>query len=177
VKQGRSGVTTGAIFDNFRVLIVEDNGHMRLLLRELLNVTGIREISEAADGAAALKVLAWHKCDLILSDMAMAPMDGIEFTRHIRTHEGSPNPFVPIIMVTGHTEKERVMAARDAGVTEFLAKPVTPKNLYARIAEIVERPRAFVRTESYFGPDRRRKTLESYMGPWRRHDDYDVEGQ
>ena len=165
---------SGAGFDNFRALIVEDNGNMRLLLRELLNSVGIREISEAANGQAALAVLRDHNCDLILSDMAMAPMDGIAFTRHVRTNESSPNHFVPIIMVTGHTEKARVEAARDAGVTEFLAKPVTPHNLYARIAEIVERPRAFVRTETYFGPDRRRKTLDHYGGPWRRHDDYDV---
>lgn len=147
---------------------------MRILLRELLNGVGIREVSEAANGKAALAVLQQHKCDLILSDMAMAPMDGIVFTRHIRTDEASPNHFVPIIMVTGHTEKHRVEEARDAGVTEFLAKPVTPHNLYARIAEIVERPRAFVRTETYFGPDRRRKAPENYGGPWRRHDDYDV---
>jgi two-component system chemotaxis response regulator CheY len=165
------------VFENFRALIVEDNGHMRVLLRELLNSVGIREVSEAANGKAALAVLANRQCDLILSDMAMAPMDGIAFTRHIRTDESSPNHFVPIIMVTGHTEIERVKEARDAGVTEFLAKPVTPHNLYARIAEIVERPRAFVRTETYFGPDRRRKVLESYGGPWRRHDDYDVGGK
>ena len=59
-------------------------------------------------------------------------------------------------MITGHTEKHRVEAARDAGVTEFLAKPITAHNLFSRIAEIVERPRAFVRCDSYFGPDRRR---------------------
>jgi len=167
-------VKSGAVFENFRVLIVEDNNHMRVLLRELLNSAGIREISEAPNGQAALRVLHDRKCDLVLSDMAMAPMDGIELTRHVRTHSASPNPFLPIIMITGHTEIERVQAARDAGVTEFLAKPVTPRSLYARIAEIVERPRAFVRTESYFGPDRRRKHLENYGGPWRRHDDYDV---
>lgn len=168
---------SGAVFENCRALIVEDNTHMRVLLREFLIAVGIREISEAANGKAALNVLRERKCDLILSDMAMAPMDGIEFTRHIRTDSNSPNPFVPIIMITGHTEIERVEAARDAGVTEFLAKPVTPNNLYARLAEIVERPRAFVRTEGYFGPDRRRKHLENYGGPWRRHDDYDIGGK
>jgi CheY-like chemotaxis protein len=172
--QGPSALKPGAVFENFRTLIVEDNTHMRVLLRELLNNIGIREVSEAANGQAALNVLRERKCDLILSDMAMAPMDGIDFTRHIRNDSSSPNPFVPIIMVTGHTEIERVKAARDAGVTEFLAKPVTPNNLYARLTEIVERPRAFVRTESYFGPDRRRKHLDNYGGPWRRHDDYDV---
>jgi DNA-binding response OmpR family regulator len=102
----------------------------------------------------------------------MKPMDGLEFTREIRLSKRSINPFMPIIMITGHTEKHRVEAARDAGVTEFLAKPITPHSLYSRLAEIVERPRAFVRSESYFGPDRRRKALEHYAGPWRRHDDF-----
>lgn len=159
-------------FDTLKALIVEDNAHMRVLLRELLNTAGIRDVAEAGSGAAAITVLRERKCDLILSDLAMAPMDGIEFTRHVRTHESSPNPFVPIIMITGHTEKYRVEEARDAGVTEFLAKPITARNLYARIAEIVERPRSFVRAESYFGPDRRRRLIESYAGPWRRHDDF-----
>jgi DNA-binding response OmpR family regulator len=102
----------------------------------------------------------------------MKPMDGLEFSRNVRTNVSSPNPFVPIIMITGHTEKHLVVAARDAGITEFLAKPITAQSLFSRIAEIVERPRAFVRCDSYFGPDRRRKTSESYAGPWRRHDDF-----
>jgi two-component system chemotaxis response regulator CheY len=79
---------------------------------------------------------------------------------------------VPIIMITGHTEKQRVEAARDVGVTEFLAKPITAHNLFARIAEIVERPRAFVRCDSYFGPDRRRRQIDDYAGPWRRKEDF-----
>ena len=82
----------------------------------------------------------------------MKPMDGLEFTRDVRTRRDSPNPFVPIIMITGHTEKHRVEAARDAGVTEFLAKPITAQSLFSRIAEIVERPRAFVRCDSLFRP-------------------------
>jgi two-component system, chemotaxis family, chemotaxis protein CheY len=78
-------------------------------------------------------------------------------------------------MITGHTEKYRVEAARDAGVTEFLAKPITAHNLFARIAEIVERPRAFVRCDTYFGPDRRRHQIDDYAGPWRRKDDFQQE--
>jgi CheY-like chemotaxis protein len=165
---------SGAAFENLRALIVEDNGHMRTLLRNLLNSIGIKEVTEAPDGAAAILLLQDRKCDLILSDMAMSPMDGIEFTRRIRSGETGANPYIPIIMVTGHTERHRVEMARDAGVTEFLVKPITAQNLYSRLAEIVERPRAFVRAESYFGPDRRRKIRENYAGPWRRNDDYDV---
>ena len=163
---------SGAGFEKLKALIVEDNAHMRSLLRALLNSVGIKEIAEAAHGGAALQILREFKSDLVLSDMAMKPMDGLEFTRQVRNSDSSPNPFVPIIMITGHTEKHRVEAARDAGVTEFLAKPITATNLFTRIAEIVERPRAFVRCESYFGPDRRRRMIEDYAGPWRRSDDF-----
>jgi CheY-like chemotaxis protein len=163
---------SGAVFEHLKILIVEDNQHMRALLRSLLNSVGIREIVEATNGTTALDALREKKCDLVLSDLSMKPMDGLEFSRTVRTGGHSLNPFVPIIMITGHTERHRVEAARDAGVTEFLAKPITAHSLFSRIAEIVERPRAFVRTEGYFGPDRRRRTPESYAGPWRRHDDF-----
>jgi two-component system chemotaxis response regulator CheY len=158
-------------FDSLKALIVEDNTHMRSLLRALLNSIGIKDVSEAIHGQAGMDALRERKIDLVLTDLAMSPMDGLELTRHVRTDENSPNPFVPIIMITGHTEKYRVEAARDAGVTEFLAKPITAHNLFARITEILERPRAFVRCDSYFGPDRRRHEIENYMGPWRRADE------
>lgn len=165
----------GAGFENLKALIVEDNGHMRSLLRALLNSAGIRDVVEAANGQAGLEALREHKSDLVLTDMIMKPMDGLELTRHVRTDERSPNPFVPIIMISGHTEKYRVEAARDAGVTEFMAKPITAQNLFARIAEIVERPRAFVRCDNYFGPDRRRHQNDDYPGPWRRKEDFSEE--
>lgn len=163
---------SGSAFEVLRVLVVEDNHHMSSLIRTLLNSIGIREVHEAGNGAAALDVLREKRCDLILSDLAMKPMDGIEFTREVRMSPRSINPFIPIVLITGYTERCRVEAARDAGVTEFLAKPITAQSLFARLAEIVERPRAFVRCGAYFGPDRRRKQAENYAGPWRRHDDH-----
>jgi CheY-like chemotaxis protein len=159
-------------FESIKTLIVEDNAHMRSLLRALLNAIGVKDIIEVSNGRSAIEALRECKSDLVLTDLAMKPMDGLEFTRYVRNNEHSPNPFVPIIMISGHTEKHRVEAARDAGVTEFLAKPITAHNLFARIGEIVERPRAFVRCEGYFGPDRRRHDSENYAGPWRRKDDY-----
>ena len=157
--------------ESLKALIVEDNTHMRSLLRALLNSIGVKDIAEASHGQTAIELLRERKSDLVLSDLAMKPMDGLEFTRYVRNHEQSPNPFVPIIMISGHTEKYRVEAARDAGVTEFLAKPITAHTLFSRIAEIVERPRAFVRCDSYFGPDRRRRAVEDYTGPHRRKED------
>ena len=164
---------SGATFDHLKALIVEDNVHMRTLLRSLLTALGINQVYEAGNGAEAFVILREKSPDLILTDLSMKPVDGIAFTREVRLSHDSPNPYVPIIMITGHTERQKVEAARDAGVTEFLAKPITAQGLFLRIAQIVERPRAFVRCAEYFGPDRRRRKDETFTGPWRRHEDFE----
>lgn len=165
----------GKQFDFLRALVVEDNPHMRELLRTLLNALGIKKVAEAADGTEGFKEFCAHKPDFVLTDLSMSPMDGIAFTKLVRNSEEVPNPYVPIIMVTGHTERHRIETARDAGVTEIIAKPITVQSLYSRIAEIVERPRPFVRADDFFGPDRRRRVKREFKGPWRRHDDNVVE--
>jgi CheY-like chemotaxis protein len=162
---------SGKQFDYLKALVVEDNPHMRELLRTLLNALGIKQVFEAADGTEAFAQLCEHKPDFVLTDLSMAPMDGIEFTKLVRSSEDVPNPYVPIIMVTGHTERHRIETARDAGVTEIIAKPITVQGLFSRVAEIVERPRPFVRAEEFFGPDRRRRAKREFKGPFRRHDD------
>lgn len=160
---------------HLKVLIVDDNAHMRILLKSLLIATGLNLVFEAENGADAFTILRVKMPDIILSDLSMQPMDGIAFTREVRRSENSPNPYVPIVMITGHTERHKIEAARDAGVTEILAKPITAQNLFLRIAEIVERPRPYVRCETYFGPDRRRKSEAIYLGPWRRQDDKPID--
>jgi CheY-like chemotaxis protein len=162
---------SGPNFDHLKALVVEDNAHMRVLLRSLLQALGIGRVYESVDGASGFTELREKKPDFVLTDLSMKPVDGIEFTRRVRLGKDSPNPYLPIIMVTGHTEKARVEAARDAGVTEFLAKPITTQSLLLRLVEVVERPRPFIRCKDYFGPDRRRRKAEDYAGPWRRHDD------
>jgi DNA-binding response OmpR family regulator len=98
----------------------------------------------------------------------MPIFDGLELAQMIRQPESKGNPYAPIIMLTGHSEKRRVTVARDAGVTEFLAKPISAKGLYQRIMNVVANPRPFIKTKTYFGPDRRRNTNSAYMGPERR---------
>jgi hypothetical protein len=73
-------------------------------------------------------------------------------------------------MLTAHSEKSRVEVARDAGVTEFCTKPVTAAEMVRKVASVIDRPRPFVRSESYFGPDRRRHDDPNYRGPERRAD-------
>jgi DNA-binding NtrC family response regulator len=106
-----------------------------------------------------------------MTDLAMQPLDGIDFVRLIRNSKDSPNPMVPVIMITGHSTTRRVAEARDVGVTEFLSKPVTARGVIERINRVVENPRPFVRTGDYFGPDRRRRQAPDYTGPFRRERD------
>ncbi|WP_395630092.1 response regulator [Aquidulcibacter sp.] len=152
------------------ILIVDDNQHMRGILKELLRAAGVSDIKEASDPLEAFEYMKSSLVDLLLVDLAMPLMDGVEFTRMVRTNEDSPNHFLPIIMITGHSERSRVNAARDAGVNEFLVKPVTAKGLMERLSLIVNRPRNFVKSKQYFGPDRRRRADPNFSGEERRKD-------
>lgn len=158
-------------FNRLRFVVVDDNAHMRRIVRTLLHGFGAREVNEAEDGAAGLEAFTNNAPDIVITDWAMPILDGLELTRMIRQPGANANPFVPIIMLTGHSEKRRVTAARDAGVTEFLVKPLSAKALYERIVNVVINPRPFVRTRTYFGPDRRRSSNSGYAGPERRRGD------
>jgi two-component system, chemotaxis family, chemotaxis protein CheY len=112
-----------------------------------------------------------HTVDLVMTDLSMQPLDGIDFVRLLRNSPDSPNQMAPVIMITGHSTFARVNEARDAGVSEFLAKPLTARGVIQRLHQAVEHPRSFVRTDDYFGPDRRRRNESAYSGPQRRSGD------
>jgi len=154
---------------NIHFLIVEHNAYTRKLLRVILNAFRCRNIREAENGAEALEVLQdLYRPDIIITDWQMPILDGIEFVRILRRGESGNDPFVPVLMVTAHTDKGRILQARDVGVNEILAMPVSPKMLYARISSVIEKPRPYVRSKTYFGPDRRRHDDQNYKGPDRR---------
>ncbi len=154
--------------ESLRVLLVDDNQHMRAIVMTVLAGVGVRHVRETRDGAEALEALRDWPADLAIVDFQMFPIDGVEFTRMVRTAPDSKNPYLPVIMMTGHSERTRVMEARDAGVTEFVAKPLTAKSVLERIQAVIYHPRTFVRAASYFGPDRRRRDDPAFAGPWLR---------
>jgi CheY-like chemotaxis protein len=159
-------------FDRLKILVVDDNQHMRTLVSAVLQAFGVKEVFEAQSAEAAWEIMALHRCDIIFCDWVMTGMTGLEFTERVRCAPDSPNPFVPIVMLTGHTSIERVNAARDAGVNEFLAKPVSSKAILSRLIAVIEHPRPFVRTKVYFGPCRRRRK-EGAHGTERRASELD----
>src|SRR6202043_1461924 len=132
-------------FNRLRFLVIEDNAHMRRILRTLLYGFGSREVYEAEDGAAGLEAFTHVPPDIVITDWPMPIFDGLELTQMIRQPGANANPYVPIIMLTGYSEKKRVVGARDAGIAEFLAKPISAKALYERILNLVANPRPFIR--------------------------------
>lgn len=160
---------SGYRFERLKVLVVDDNQNMRKLVTTILQAFGVTHVTEAASGKRALEAMKENP-DVIILDWMMGEMNGIEFTKAVRTQPGSPNPYVPIIMLTGHTSADCVAHARDAGINEFLAKPVSLKAMLARLTAVIEYPRPFVRTSGYFGPCRRRRNMDEYRGPERRAD-------
>jgi CheY-like chemotaxis protein len=164
---------SGYRFDRLKIMVVDDNAHMRKLVVTILQAFGCTHVYEAADGKIAWTLLREVNPDVILLDWMMEGMSGLEFAKQVRTSPASPNPYLPIIMLTGNTSLDCVNAARDAGVNEFLAKPVSVKAVMSRLTSVIEHPRAFVRTKVYFGPCRRRRGREEYRGPERRSEPRD----
>ncbi len=142
---------------------------MRTLILSFLSGFGIRDVSEAIDAKEAFELFKATDPDIVITDWRMPPTDGLDLVRRIRTDPESTNPYLPIIMLTGFTELHRVKQARDAGVTAFLAKPISAAALYKRLCSVVDDRRPFVRVGDFFGPDRRSKGRgEDFRGMDRR---------
>src|SRR6185312_13359380 len=109
---------SGYRFDRLKILVVDDNQHMRKLVVAILQAFGTTQIYEASNGARALVVMREENPDVVILDWMMDEMNGIEFTKEVRNSPTSPNPYVPIIMLTGHTSADCVQQARHAGAVD-----------------------------------------------------------
>lgn len=165
----------GYDFSNLSIMVVDDYMPMRAILRGVLLALGVGNVADAANGRDALEQLKSFNADIVILDNMMEQMNGIELTYRIRGGEGGTDPFIPIIMISGYSELNYIMEARDAGVSEFLAKPISAKLVFLRLRTVIEKPRSFVRTQDFFGPDRRRRPLEIEQ-PERRDSPYEYDG-
>lgn len=154
-------------FERLSVLLVEDNRFVRNIVEDLLRHFRFGRVSSCGNGQEAINYLkamgstmapgGSTPLDLVISDLVMSPINGLLLLRWLRSAKESPNRFVPFIMLSGAADREYVNAARDLGVTEFLAKPFSGERVYRHILEVIDYPRQFVTNNRYFGPDRRRR--------------------
>jgi CheY-like chemotaxis protein len=156
----RSKKQIDTLIQSLCVLVVDDNQYMRKMIRNLLVNCGIKDIYEAADGIAALDSIRTVAPDAVVLDWEMPLLSGPELVRIVRSPGVFPMPDVPIIMLTGHCERWRVVEAVRLGVNEFLTKPVSAKSLYDRLVAITLQPRPIIQNGDYYGPEPRKHVLE-----------------
>jgi two-component system chemotaxis response regulator CheY len=139
-----------------KVLVVDDDHYMRKVIRTMLNAIGVKTVFEAPDGATGLESIKQNDPGLVIVDWEMPLIDGAQFVRLVRSPGEFPMPDVPIIMLSGHGDRWRVVEAARIGAHEYLLKPVSTKSLLDRIVAIIGRPRPTVTLEGYYGPLPRR---------------------
>jgi len=149
------------IVESLCVLVVDDNQYMRKMVRNLLVNCGIKDIYEAADGIAALDMIRTIGPDVVILDWEMPLLSGAELVRIVRSPGVFPIPDIPIIMLTGHCERWRVVEAVRLGVNEYLTKPVSAKALHDRLISIMTQPRPVVQLGDYYGPEPRKMAAEA----------------
>ena len=154
--------------ESVSALILDDNAHMRGLVRTILASFGVRRIEEASDTDEAMAHVVAGDIDIAFVDFKLGGLDGLDFCKRVRLDPHCPNRYLPIIMITAYSERNRVIDALNAGVDEFLVKPVRAIDVANRVNAVIERRRPFIETQGYFGPDRRRHTDPDHQGPWRR---------
>jgi two-component system chemotaxis response regulator CheY len=140
------------LIQQLRVLVVDDNPFMRNLVRGMLANIGVKKIFEAGDGIAALEMIRTITPDVVVLDWEMPLLNGPELVRIVRSPGAFPMPDIPIIMLTAHGERWRILESAKLGVNEFLCKPVSAKALFDRLISILLKPRESVRLGEYYGP-------------------------
>ena len=117
-----------------KVLVVDDFATMRRIIKNVLKQIGFTNILEADDGTTALGILKDNKVDLIISDWNMPKMSGLDLLRKVRTENDTKN--VPFVMVTAEAQKENVLQAVQAGVSNYIVKPFTADAVKEKLKQI-----------------------------------------
>jgi two-component system chemotaxis response regulator CheY len=145
-----------ALIAPLSVLVVDDSQHMRRIVRNLLLAIGVREVHEASDGIAGLDAIRADEPDVVILEWELPLLNGAELVRIVRSPGLFPMPDLPIIMLSSHGERWRVIEAARIGVNEYLRKPVSARALLERLVSILAKPRPSVRVGDYYGPQPRR---------------------
>jgi CheY-like chemotaxis protein len=151
------------------VLVLDPNSFSRGLISEILRNLNVTSITPARDADTAMPYLAERPIDVVLVSWEEAdPLNGLAFIRRVRQLEDNRQRQTPIILVTAGLTRQLVLAGRDAGADEFLAKPISPAALQQRLQMVIETPRPFIDCAVFLGPCRRRKNPADYYGEKRR---------
>jgi two-component system, chemotaxis family, chemotaxis protein CheY len=154
-----------AMIQDLSILVVDDNQYMRKIVRNLLVNIGVRKVYEASDGIAGLDAIRIVTPDVVIIDWELPLLNGAEFVRIVRSPGVFPFSDIPIIMLSSHGERWRVVEAVRIGVNEYLRKPVSAQALLDRLTAIVAKPRPVVQLGDYYGPEPRKLVGDPVTDP------------
>lgn len=126
-------VTLNDTVKNINVIVVDDSNTMRKLIRNLLNQIGFNNVDESESALKALKLLENKKYGLVLTDCNMPEVNGLEFTKRIRSHSNQNINKIPVIMITAESKTDVVIEAKKSGVNNYVVKPFTVEGLEKKI--------------------------------------------
>lgn len=155
-----------------RVMVVDDDRPTRLLVRAYLEHLHFADVIERDSGEAALKDLSRRHFDLVVTDIEMQDLGGIELLLRIWRDPDVMNPYMPVVLMTQNASRDYVVKARDCGASAFVAKPLHFESLQRTIETVLTDKRSFIKVRSYAGPDRRRQDKTPRNGKYQRESDY-----
>ena len=141
------------------VLLVESTPLGMEIAKQIVSGFGVRTPARAASAAEAMRVCEGPALDLILCEPALPGVDGYDFVRQLRRSRLEPNAFAPVVLISAHTPRSQVVAARDCGANFLVVKPLSARVLLERILWIARENRPFIECDAYVGPDRRFQSL------------------
>lgn len=161
------------------IMVADANDNIREIMQGVPRGFGATNVIDASDGESAMRDIPGRHVDLLFCDLYLPKIDGFSLIKKLRADEGNATRFIPILILTSHTQQRNIMKSRDAGANIVIAKPLSVKAVYDRLAWVAEEPRAFVQAAGYMGPDRRFKTEGVPNGVGRRAADVvlDLEDQ
>lgn len=157
--------------DRLSALVIDQSPHHRALIAALLRGHGVSKIRSAETAAEGLEILRRNDPSVVFTEWEADGVDGLALCREIRMSADIPNRAVPVVVITARAARVDVEAARNAGVNEYVIKPVSAQSVLSRLQEVILRPRQFIESPNYVGPCRRRRKMAAYAGPFRRMSD------
>lgn len=145
------------------ILVADPSSYISMLIHGMLRGFGSNKVMEVRSSNDVLQVMNAQRIDILICDVRLPPHGGLAITRAIRGKIDSEHRTIPILLMSSDSRETTIKRARDSGANMVIAKPISPAALYDRLTWVAFRPRKFVDTPTYFGPDRRFK-IEGYPG-------------
>lgn len=139
----------------YNILLADADVRLGNVLRQMLQTMGFANITLTRNGEEALALLKAKPFDFLVTEWQLQRISGLELISRIRRSGGVPDPALPVILLSGRGELNDVITARDQGMNEYVRKPFSAQTLYQRLERLIEKPRPFVVSQHFVGPDRR----------------------